>query len=347
MSEEPAWWYEDQGESIGPLVLEELKVVLSRRSNASETFVWRDGFLDWQRAGDVSALNGAMVNKIPVWPDISTLMNWRMGWVWLLLCLSVLLDGCTIRQRVNLVTHVPFWQWNFSTGTIVSDSPAIILVAVFLLGAIWMKIRRISIRSIAVSLAIGCIAKRYYYSTTADVLLLKMRQNSSGVIAPFPFRPACRPRPPLRQTKLGLQYGRCSIFGPDPNLPPVECSDVTLPPGADMVRARSVRSVGPFRPESAGLRRRPVAAGCVPRPAHGRRWWRDRRIAGASRASAGCGRTSPRSVRDHQCQFLALQLQWLIAKFVRPVLEVCKQRDTFCSHAPPPRRFIAARAICS
>jgi hypothetical protein len=66
MSNGPAWWYSDRGESIGPFVLEELKVVLSRRSNASETFVWSDGFSDWQRAGDVSALNGAMVNAIPV-----------------------------------------------------------------------------------------------------------------------------------------------------------------------------------------------------------------------------------------------------------------------------------------
>jgi GYF domain 2/Protein of unknown function (DUF2628) len=66
MSNGPAWWYSDRGESIGPLVLDELKVVLSRRSNASETFVWSDGFSDWQRAGDVSALNGARVNAIPV-----------------------------------------------------------------------------------------------------------------------------------------------------------------------------------------------------------------------------------------------------------------------------------------
>jgi hypothetical protein len=64
MRNEPAWWYEDRGESIGPFFLEELKVVLSRRSNASETFVWSDGFSDWQRAGDVRALNGAMVDAI-------------------------------------------------------------------------------------------------------------------------------------------------------------------------------------------------------------------------------------------------------------------------------------------
>ena len=158
MSDEPAWWYEDQGESIGPLVLEELKAALSRRSNARETFVWRDGFSDWQKAGDISLLNGAVVNAIPVGLDISTLMNWRMRWVWLLLCLSILLDGCTFRERVNLITHVPIWQWTFSPGIIVSDSPAIALVAVFLLGTVWMKFRTISIRSVAVSLAIGCIA---------------------------------------------------------------------------------------------------------------------------------------------------------------------------------------------
>jgi hypothetical protein len=172
MSDEPAWWYEDQGESIGPLVLEELKTVLSRRSNARDTLVWRDGFSDWQRAGDISQLNRAVVNAIPVGLDISTLMNWRMKWVWLLLCLSVLLDGCAFHQRVNLVTHVPIWQWTFSPGIIVSDSPAIILVAVFLVGTVWMKFRTISLRSVVVSLAIGCIANAiiirpllmYYYS---------------------------------------------------------------------------------------------------------------------------------------------------------------------------------------
>jgi hypothetical protein len=172
MSDETAWWYEDQGETIWPLVCEELKDVLSRRSNARETLVWRDGFPDWQMAGDVRALNSAIANPIPVNLPMSTAVHWRMRWVWLLLCLSVLLDVCRVGQRYNLSSHAISYQLSFYPGVLIGDSPAIILVSVFLAGTYWVIFRAISTRSVVLSLAIGCIANAiivrpllmYYFS---------------------------------------------------------------------------------------------------------------------------------------------------------------------------------------
>jgi uncharacterized membrane protein YhaH (DUF805 family) len=50
------WYYADQGQRVGPVPSQDLKAALTRMANGREVLVWRDGFPDWKRAGDVPEL---------------------------------------------------------------------------------------------------------------------------------------------------------------------------------------------------------------------------------------------------------------------------------------------------
>jgi hypothetical protein len=54
------WYCEENGESVGPLTLIELKTRLSRALDASSVLVWREGMANWQRAGGVPDLNSSI-----------------------------------------------------------------------------------------------------------------------------------------------------------------------------------------------------------------------------------------------------------------------------------------------
>jgi len=50
------WFYTNGREQIGPFTLNELRAELERMPGAAETYVWRDGFADWEKAKNVGGL---------------------------------------------------------------------------------------------------------------------------------------------------------------------------------------------------------------------------------------------------------------------------------------------------
>jgi uncharacterized membrane protein YhaH (DUF805 family) len=50
------WHYAEGERVIGPISEEELLAAINRRHDAQDTLVWRGGFQNWQRAGDVPEL---------------------------------------------------------------------------------------------------------------------------------------------------------------------------------------------------------------------------------------------------------------------------------------------------
>lgn len=52
------WYYADRSERIGPVSASALKATLANMPNAAGVYVWRAGFTDWKRAGEVSELWG-------------------------------------------------------------------------------------------------------------------------------------------------------------------------------------------------------------------------------------------------------------------------------------------------
>jgi len=51
-----AWYYEEDGKSVGPVPFEQLKTELFKRPDWRDQFVWRTGANDWIKAGDVAEL---------------------------------------------------------------------------------------------------------------------------------------------------------------------------------------------------------------------------------------------------------------------------------------------------
>lgn len=54
------WYYADQNKQVGPFDIQQLKASLLRIPNAKDVLVWRSGFPDWKRAGDVPELSADM-----------------------------------------------------------------------------------------------------------------------------------------------------------------------------------------------------------------------------------------------------------------------------------------------
>lgn len=52
------WYYADRSDRIGPVTASALKAALAGMPNAAGVFVWKPGFTDWKRAGDVTELWG-------------------------------------------------------------------------------------------------------------------------------------------------------------------------------------------------------------------------------------------------------------------------------------------------
>ncbi len=51
-----AWYYEEDGKTLGPVSLEQLKSDLLKRPDWRDHFIWRAGTSDWIKAGDVPEL---------------------------------------------------------------------------------------------------------------------------------------------------------------------------------------------------------------------------------------------------------------------------------------------------
>src|SRR5919199_1636413 len=52
------WYYADRSGRVGPFSLADLKARLAGLPNAADVFVWRAGFQDWKRVGEVAELGG-------------------------------------------------------------------------------------------------------------------------------------------------------------------------------------------------------------------------------------------------------------------------------------------------
>ena len=51
-----AWYYAVHGDRTGPVTVQQLREALARLPNAGDVLVWRDGFPDWKRVGEVPEL---------------------------------------------------------------------------------------------------------------------------------------------------------------------------------------------------------------------------------------------------------------------------------------------------
>jgi hypothetical protein len=107
------WYYLSSQEHVGPLSLEELKDILAGFQNRKDVFVWREGFPNWERAGDLPELDveallprpqtggrrdRAANPKLPLWDTIrlsysSYFHNFpdvlRISWLWLAVALPL------------------------------------------------------------------------------------------------------------------------------------------------------------------------------------------------------------------------------------------------------------------
>jgi hypothetical protein len=60
------WYFADQQGQVGPLSLQELKDTLANVSDTRDVLVWRDGFSDWKKAGDVPELRAQTIRPPPL-----------------------------------------------------------------------------------------------------------------------------------------------------------------------------------------------------------------------------------------------------------------------------------------
>jgi GYF domain 2 len=101
------WYYLSSQGHVGPLSLEELKETLASFQNGQDVLVWREGFANWTKAGDVPEVDAetplpqppfgtgrdrAANAKLPLWNTIrlsysSYFRNFldvlRISWLWL------------------------------------------------------------------------------------------------------------------------------------------------------------------------------------------------------------------------------------------------------------------------
>lgn len=79
-SENSVWYYADYKGQVGPLTLEQLRKIIPKLSEPASVMVWRDGFADWARAGDVIELREQTLRPPP--PPSDQMPTWRVKWWW-------------------------------------------------------------------------------------------------------------------------------------------------------------------------------------------------------------------------------------------------------------------------
>jgi hypothetical protein len=75
------WYYADYQGQIGPITLEQLKETLPRFSEPENVLVWRNGFTNWLRAGDVPEFRAQTLK--PPQPPTGEMPTWRVKWWWI------------------------------------------------------------------------------------------------------------------------------------------------------------------------------------------------------------------------------------------------------------------------
>jgi len=61
-----AWFYEGNGQSVGPVDLDELLAYLSKRAEWRQTLVWQEGFGDWVQVGEVPEISRLLIKPPPL-----------------------------------------------------------------------------------------------------------------------------------------------------------------------------------------------------------------------------------------------------------------------------------------
>jgi GYF domain 2 len=64
------WHYAEGGKSVGPLDLKEMQVILAKISDPRNLQVWKVGFKEWERAGNVPEL-AELIHEPPPLPPLS------------------------------------------------------------------------------------------------------------------------------------------------------------------------------------------------------------------------------------------------------------------------------------
>jgi GYF domain 2 len=121
------WYYLSSHGHVGPLSLEELKETLASFQNGQDVPVWREGFANWRKAGDVPEIDaetplpppigtgrdGAADPKLPLWNTIclsysSYFRNFpdvlRISWLWLAVVAPLM--GIMSRLQLSWVAGV-------------------------------------------------------------------------------------------------------------------------------------------------------------------------------------------------------------------------------------------------
>ena len=70
MTNANGWHYVEGENTFGPVDLKEIQVVFSKISDPRNLLVWKAGFKDWERAGNVPELAG-LIYKPPPLPQTS------------------------------------------------------------------------------------------------------------------------------------------------------------------------------------------------------------------------------------------------------------------------------------
>jgi hypothetical protein len=73
-------------------------LVLRRFSEPEDVFVWRNGFIEWLRAGDVPELR-AQTSKPPQ-PPTGQVPTWRVKWWWIPIPFLTVAVGSQVGRKV-------------------------------------------------------------------------------------------------------------------------------------------------------------------------------------------------------------------------------------------------------
>jgi hypothetical protein len=74
------WYYAAYDGQVGPLTLEQVRKLLTKFPEPERVLVWRKGFSDWARAGDVAEFS--MQTSRPPPPPTDEMPTWRVKWWW-------------------------------------------------------------------------------------------------------------------------------------------------------------------------------------------------------------------------------------------------------------------------
>ena len=90
-------------------------------------------------------------------------MRYLLRWAWPFLALSVLFEAYSYQLFYNSLSGAslfgnPMFLLGFFIGIFIGDSPSILIVAAIVIGVYWAYSRAISVRLVAVSFGIGCLA---------------------------------------------------------------------------------------------------------------------------------------------------------------------------------------------